>query len=75
MHSIKTALLLLLLSTQALTAQTKPCTTTPADEPKVTETMLQFYVAATNDDLQLFHTVAASNFYSYDGGTRYEGDA
>lgn len=33
------------------------------------------FVAATTDDLKLFHTVAAPDFYAFDGGKRYDGDA
>lgn len=78
-HSLKTILLspcviaLLILSSQATTAQT--CTTTPADQPQIIETMRQFYAAAAADDLPKFHTVVAPAFYAYDGGVRYDGDA
>jgi hypothetical protein len=33
------------------------------------------YAAAAVDDLARFHTVVAPDFYAFDGGTRYEGDA
>ena len=33
------------------------------------------HVAATNDDLDLFHSVAAPNFYAFDNGKLFEGDA
>ena len=33
-----------------------------------------WYVAATNDDTALFHTVAAPDFYAYDAGRRFAGD-
>ncbi|HEV2806574.1 MAG TPA: nuclear transport factor 2 family protein [Chthoniobacterales bacterium] len=36
--------------------------------------MRTFYVAATNDDLEKFHSVVTSDFYSYDGGKRFGGD-
>ena len=78
-HSLKTILLslcgpvLLTLSSQTATAQT--CTTTPADQSQVIETMHQFYAAASADDLQKFHTVVTPTFYAYDGGVRYDGDA
>jgi hypothetical protein len=52
-----------------------PCATTDADKPKVAEAMRQMYVAATNDDLALFHRVAATDFYAFDGGKRFSGDA
>lgn len=58
-----------------LRAQTPPCTTTVADEAKVVDVMLQMYVAATNDDLALFHRVVATDFYAFDGGKRFSGDS
>ncbi|GAC1432360.1 MAG: hypothetical protein NVSMB68_04820 [Thermoanaerobaculia bacterium] len=36
--------------------------------------MVSMYVAATNDDLARFHSVAASDFYAFDGGKRFTGD-
>jgi hypothetical protein len=51
------------------------CNVGAGDEAKVAETLRTFYVAATNDDLALFHTVAAADFYAFDGGRRYDGDA
>ena len=52
-----------------------PCAAVPADADKVTETMKQMYVAATNDDYHLWHQIIAPQFYAYDGGKLYEGDA
>jgi ketosteroid isomerase-like protein len=66
-------LALLVLSSHATTAQT--CTTTPADQSQVIETMHQFFAAAGADDLQKFHAVTTPTFYAYDGGARFEGDA
>jgi hypothetical protein len=37
--------------------------------------MRTMYAAATTDDLARFHTVATPDFYAFDGGTRYDGDA
>src|SRR4051812_5192743 len=45
-----------------------------AEEARVTEAMRTFYVAATNDDLEKFHSVVTRDFYSYDGGARFGGD-
>jgi hypothetical protein len=39
-----------------------------SEERRVIEVMRVFYVAATNDDLEKFHTVVTRDFYSYDGG-------
>jgi hypothetical protein len=54
---------------------TSACNSTPADRDQVVEVMRTMYAAATADDLAKFHTVAAPNFYAFDGGTRYDGDA
>ena len=52
-----------------------PCSVVPTDSDKVTETMRQMYVAATNDDYAIWHRVTAPDFYAFDGGKRYEKDA
>lgn len=44
------------------------------DEAKIVDVMRTMYVAATNDDLDLFRTVAAPDFYSFDAGKRFTGD-
>jgi Domain of unknown function (DUF4440) len=51
------------------------CKGTPADPVQVVETMRTMYAAAATDDLAKFHTIAAPDFYAFDGGTRYDGDA
>src|ERR1700733_5965063 len=56
-------------------ARTPVCAGTPADQVQVVETMRTMYAAAATDDLAKFHTVAAPDFYAFDGGTRYDGDA
>lgn len=67
-----TAMLFLALAFAAGAA----CGETPAsDEDQVVEAMRTLYVAATNDDLALFHTVAAPDFYAFDVGKRFDGDA
>lgn len=48
---------------------------TPADKAAVVETIRTMYAAAAVDDLNKFHTVAASDFLAFDGGQRYDGDA
>ncbi len=67
------------LSTALLSASASPsssaCSSTPADRDQVVEVMRTMYAAATADDLAKFHTVAAPDFYAFDGGTRYDGDA
>ncbi|HEY6375290.1 MAG TPA: nuclear transport factor 2 family protein [Edaphobacter sp.] len=56
-------------------ASTAVCTTTDEDKVKVVEAMQQMYVAATKDDLDGFHKVAAAEFFAFDGGKRFDGDA
>ncbi len=46
----------------------------PAEEDKVVDAMRTMYVAATNDDLEKFHSVVASDFFAFDGGMRFSGD-
>ncbi|HEX4577510.1 MAG TPA: nuclear transport factor 2 family protein [Edaphobacter sp.] len=55
-------------------AQTPSCTTTAEDETRVLDTMRQLFVAAKTDDLDRFHKVAATEFYAFDGGKRFDGD-
>ena len=50
------------------------CGGEPRDADRVTETLKQMYVAATNDDMTLFRSVAAKDFYAFDGGRRLNGD-
>jgi hypothetical protein len=75
----RTASLAVILSAAALPAFSSPassgCVSIPADRDQVVEAMRTMYAAATTDDLARFHTVAASDFYAFDGGKRYEGDA
>lgn len=50
-------------------------TTQLSDKPKVIQTMESMYVALANDDLGLFHNIAAPDFYAFDVGKRFDGDA
>jgi hypothetical protein len=59
----------------AIAATESACTGTPADPVQVVETMRTMYAAATDDDLAKFHSVAAPDFYAFDGGKRFDGDA
>ena len=55
--------------------EVKSAMQTPASDPEqVVDAMRTMYVAATEDDLALFHSVAAPGFYSYDLGRRFTGD-
>lgn len=67
-----------LLSTLAITAlvATPAYAATPvADEAQVVEAIKTMYIAATNDDLAQFNTVATPDFYAFDGGKRFTGDS
>lgn len=54
-----------------------PLPTTPesSSEAQIIEAMTTMYVAATADDLPKFNTVASPEFYAFDGGKRFTGDA
>jgi hypothetical protein len=56
-------------------AASSACAGTSADQAQVADAMRTMYAAATTDDLDKFHTVAAPDFYAFDGGRRYDGDA
>jgi hypothetical protein len=58
-----------------LSASAQSAAGTPADQAQVVDTMRTMYAAAATDDLATFHTVAAPDFYAFDGGKRYDGDA
>ena len=46
-----------------------------ADQDQVTETIRSFFAAATADDLDKLHAVIAPDFYAFDAGGRFTGDA
>jgi len=48
--------------------------TSALDQEQVVDAMRTLYVAATNDDLALFHSIVAPGFYAYDIGKRFTGD-
>jgi hypothetical protein len=67
---------MLVFTGAALAADSPACpAVTPDDEAKVTQTLQMMYTAATSDDLAGFHSVATPDFYAYDGGKRFDGDA
>lgn len=51
------------------------CVNTSADKAAVVETMRTMYAAGAADDLEKFYTVAAPDFYAFDNGKRFDGDA
>ena len=46
-----------------------------SDRTQIVSAVERMYVALTNDDLTLFHSVVAPDFYAFDGGKRFDGDA
>lgn len=67
-------LLPLIFAIAAIAAPEAVKATPSTDEAQVTDAMVTMYVAATNDDLSKFRSVAAPDFYSFDGGKRFTGD-
>lgn len=53
----------------------RACSVTPADQTAVADTIRTVFKAATQDDLPLFHTVVTPDFYAFDNGERFDGDA
>src|SRR5580704_6713924 len=45
------------------------------EEAKVIETVKAVFAAAAADDLGKFHAVTTKDFYAYDNGMRFDGDA
>ena len=52
-----------------------PARSPSADEAHVIKAMETMYLAASTDDLDLFHSVAAPDFFAFDSGERFDGDA
>ena len=46
-----------------------------AEDVKVVETVKAVFAAAGADDLGKFHSVTTKDFYAYDNGMRFDGDA
>jgi proline iminopeptidase len=62
-------------SASASRAADPVCQESPADRTQVVEAVRTMYAALTTDNLNLFHSVASKDFYAYDGGKRFDGDA
>ena len=45
------------------------------EQQKVVDVLTTFFAAAHDDDLAKFHSIAASGFYAFDNGVRFNGDA
>jgi ketosteroid isomerase-like protein len=68
--------LLMLISTVAAGAQENVARAPRADdEVAIVKTLEQMFSAAQRDDLDRFHAVTAKDFYAYDNGERFDGDA
>lgn len=60
----------------AASLKTPAAQSASADESAhVADTLRAMYAAAQKDDLNAFHAVVTPDFYAFDGGTRFEGDA
>src|SRR5260370_20862628 len=46
-----------------------------SDQRQIVDTMSAIFAAARTDDVAKFDSVIASDFYIFDGGTRFNGDA
>jgi ketosteroid isomerase-like protein len=46
-----------------------------SDQAQVVDTVRTIFQAAQADDLEKFHSVTTSDFYLFDGGARFNGDA
>lgn len=53
-------------------AQQKPLT---SDERQIIDTVSTIFIAARTDDVTKFDSVIASDFYMFDGGARFNGEA
>ena len=47
---------------------------TAADRAVVVQAMQTMFVAAANDNITLFHSVATPDFYAFDNGNQFHGD-
>jgi uncharacterized protein DUF4440 len=56
-------------------AERKPAAAAAVDKVQVSEAISSMFAAATADDLAKFHSIAAPDFYAFDGGKRFTGDA
>jgi ketosteroid isomerase-like protein len=72
-HTFLIAIAGLLTSTIGATGADQPGSA--ADQVQVTEAIRSFFAAATAEDLDKLHAVAAPDFYAFDGGGRFTRDA
>ncbi len=74
--ALRAVMFLLVAMASGLPARAETvCRVVPGDDATVADTVRTMYAAAKADDLTLFHSVAASGFYAFDNGSRFDGDA
>jgi hypothetical protein len=54
-------------------ASAQPCSTA-ADRAAVVQAVRTMFVAASKDNITLFHSVSTPDFYAFDNGKQYHGD-
>jgi ketosteroid isomerase-like protein len=76
-RSLVTPALILLsfIATGFANAQTSAAPSPGSDQAAVIAAIQTMYAAFTTDDLAKFHSVAAPDYYAFDGGKRFDGDA
>jgi hypothetical protein len=67
--------LLAFIATGFANAQTSATPSPGSDKAAVIAAIETMYAAFTTDDFAKFHSVAALDFYAFDGGKRFDGDA
>lgn len=72
--ALATTALALMFSVTPVTARAQQ-NLIPADQAQIVDTVSTIFSAALNDDVAKFDSVIASDFYMYDGGARFNGDA
>jgi len=71
---IRVPLTILALALFASFSNARAQKTLSADQTQIVDTVKTVFTAAQADDIALFDTVIARDFYLYDGGTRFNGD-
>jgi ketosteroid isomerase-like protein len=75
-RALATFVAVMVLAALALAADSPVCPATATDdEAQVVQALQTMYAAATTDDLARFHAVVTPDFYVYDAGKRFDGDA
>src|SRR5260370_9796223 len=72
--ALATVVFALLFSTNARTARAQQ-NPLPAKQSQIADTVSTIFAAARTDDVAKFDSVIASDFYIFDGGARFNGDA